>query len=183
MDALNSQAEWDEAMARVLAFFSTLRVGGVEHRIRIALRILEEARRRHELDCRLAPVEVAMDVAADSLDRWFAEALVGEPPDRRVAAGLAALEITNAAERFRNAVLSEGPSEDLKAMLANVSVRTGPDLAISSMTPRDMDYGAMETIAHETWHRFDWGPLLRAVAVWTAIFFAALYAYDRLFPQ
>ena len=68
-------------------------------------------------------------------------------------------------------------------MLSRVSVRTGPDLAISSMTPREMDYGAMETIAKGTWHRFAWTPLLRAAGLWTAIFFVALYAYDRFHPQ
>ncbi|HEY5705077.1 MAG TPA: hypothetical protein VIS96_05845 [Terrimicrobiaceae bacterium] len=182
MDAVNAQTEWDEAMARVLAFFSTLRIGGVEHRVRIALRIVEEARRRHEKDRSLAPVEAAMDVAAESLDHWFAKSLGGSP-DRRVAAGLVALEITDAGARFPNALLSGDPPEELKAMLSGVSVHTGPDLAISSMTPREMDYGAMEVIAQETWHRFDWTPLLRAAAVWTAIFFFALYTYDRFFPQ
>jgi len=182
VDAVNPQAEWDEAMARVLAFFSTLRIGGVEHRVRVALRILDEARRRHERDPSLAPVEVAMDVAADSLDRWF-ERAIGGSPDRRVAAGLVALEMTDAAARFPNALISGDPPEELKAMLAGVSVRTGPDLAISSMTPREMDYGAMEAIAQETWHRFGWAPLLRAAALWTVIFFVALYAYDRFFPQ
>jgi hypothetical protein len=48
VDAVNVQLEWDEAMARVLAFFSTLRIGGVEQRVRVALRVLEEARRRCE---------------------------------------------------------------------------------------------------------------------------------------
>jgi len=182
VDTMNSQAEWDEAMARVLAFFSTLRIGGVEHRVRIALRILEEARRRHEQERKLAPVEVAMDVAAESLDQWFAKT-IGGSPDRRVAAGLVALEITDAAARFPNALLSGDPPEELKAMLSGVSVHTGPDLEISSMTPREMDYGAMGTIAQETWHQFGWTPLLRAAAIWTSIFFVALYAYDRFFPQ
>ncbi len=49
------------------------------------------------------------------------------------------------------------------------------------MTPRPMDFGAMETIAQETWHRFAWAPILRAAVLWTAIFFAALYAYDQFF--
>jgi len=182
MDAVNIQSEWDEAMARVLAFFSAMRIGGVEHRVRVALRVLEEARRRCDQGCGLAPVEVAMDLAADSLDQWFAKA-IEESADRRVAAGVVALEMTDAAARFPNALLSGDPPGELKAMLVGVSVRTGPDLAISSMTPREMDYGAMETIAQETWHRFGWAPILRAAAIWTAIFFIALYAHDRFFPQ
>jgi hypothetical protein len=182
VDAVNVQLEWDEAMARVLAFFSTLRIGGVEQRVRVALRVLEEARRRCEEKSGLGPVETSMEVAADLLDQWFAKA-IGGSADRRVAAGVVALEVTAAAEHFPNALLSEDPPEELKAMLSGVSVQTGPDLAISSMTPREMDYGAMEAIAQETWHRFGWTPILRAAGIWTAIFFIALYAHSRFFPQ
>jgi hypothetical protein len=50
------------------------------------------------------------------------------------------------------------------------------------MTPREMDYGAMNH-AQETWHKFSWAPLVRAAGIWTAIFFVALYLHDRFFPQ
>lgn len=180
MDAVSTQSEWDEAMARVLAFFSALRIGGVEQRVRVALDVLEEARQRSDQGSELTPIEASMKVAADLLDSWFAKAIDGSS-DRRVAAGVVALEVTDAAERFPNTLFSGEPSDELKAMLASVSVRTGPDLAISSMTPREMDYGAMEAIAQETWHRFGWAPILRAAGVWAAIFFLALYAHDRFF--
>jgi hypothetical protein len=127
MDAVNSQSDWDEAMARLLAFFSTLRIGGVEHRVRVALRILEEARRRHQQERNLAPVQVAMRVAEESLDRWFANT-IGAPPGRRIAMGLVALELTDAAVRFPGSLLLGEPSEALKALLAGVSVRTGPQI-------------------------------------------------------
>jgi hypothetical protein len=51
------------------------------------------------------------------------------------------------------------------------------------MTPREMDYGAMETIAQETWHKFSWLPLARTAGIWTAIFFFARYLHDRFFLQ
>lgn len=181
MDTVNTQSEWDEALARVLAYFSASRIGGVEHRVRVALDVIDGARQRYDQGSNLAPVEVAMDVAADSLDQWFAKA-IGGSADRRVEAAVVALEMTDAAARFPNALLSADPPEELKAMLARVSVRTGPDLAISSMTPREMDYGAMETIAQETWHRFGWAPILRAAAIWAAVFFIVLYVHTRFFP-
>jgi len=185
MDTLNVQANWDEAMARLLAFFAALELGGVEHRTRLATRVLDEARRRHEQNPDLAPVETAMDVAAESLEQWFAEALGSSHlrPASRVAAGLFALRVTDAAKHWPDAVLGGPPPPELKAVLSRVSTSTGPDLAISSMTPREMDYGAMEVIAQETWHQFAWAPILQAAALWTAIFFVALYLYDTLFPQ
>lgn len=182
---MNTQPAWDEAMARLLAFFAALELGGVEHRTRLATRVLDEARRRHSQNPGLAPVETAMDVAAESLEQWFAEALESSdlPPASRVAAGLFALRVTDAATRWPDAVLAGEPPAELKAVLSRVSTSTGPDLAISSMTPRTMDYGAMEVIAQETWHQFAWAPIMQAAALWTAIFFVALYLYDAFFPQ
>ncbi len=185
MDGENTRADWDEATARLLAFFSALELGGVEHRTRLALRMVDEARGRQAQSPALTPVEVTMDVAAERLEDWFAKVLDGSPipPGKRVAAGLFAWRVTGAAARWPDAVLSGEPPAELKAALASVSMSTGPDLAVSSMTSREMDYGAMEVIAQETWHQFAWTPILGAAALWTGIFFIALYVYDNFFPQ
>ena len=185
MESVNTRDDWDEAAARLLAFFSALEIGGVEHRARLAIRILDEARRRHGIAPALAPVEAAMDVAAEFLEHWFTQALEGSaiPSGQRVAAGLFAWRLTGAAARWPDAVLGGDPPAELQAVLASVSTSTGPDLAISSMTPREMDYGAMEVIAQETWHQFAWTPILGAAALWTGIFFVALYVYDNFFPR
>ncbi len=172
---------WDEALSRLMSFLAAMPIGGVEHRTRIALRIIDEARVRHARDAGKSPVEHAMQIALDRLEDWFAEALEGVdmPANRRVAAGIVGLRITDAPRKWPDAILGSTPPTDLKATLARVSFRTGPDLAVSSMTPRDMDYGAMESIASETWRRFEWAPILTAAAIWTVLFFAALTAYDR----
>lgn len=185
MDPLATAAAWDEAMSRLLSFLAAMHIGGVEHRTRVALTIVDEARKQHALKPEKAPVEHTMNIALQSIEKWFGEALenVEMPASRRVAAGIVGLRVTDAVNRWPNAVLDGPPPADLKATLARVSFRTGPDLAVSSMTPRAMDYGAMETIAQETWHRFAWAPIVRAAAIWTAIFFAALYTYDYIYPR
>lgn len=70
---------------------------------------------------------------------------------------------------------------DLRQAFENVRAQTGPDLAFSSMTHREMDYGPLESLAQETWHRFAWAPLLKAVIFWTAIFFLALAIHDHFY--
>lgn len=182
MAAVNDP-DWDEALARLLAFFAALEFGGVEHRTRLAMQILEEARRRHEQNSALSAVRLTMDVAAESMEKWFVKALDGSSiaPKNRVAAGLFALRVTDVGSRWRNALLSGEPPAELCEALSRVSISTGPDLAISSMISRQMDYGPMGVIAQETWHKFAWAPIMRAAALWTAIFFLALYVYDRFF--
>jgi len=185
MDTVTPQSEWDEALARLLAFFAALEFGGIEHRTSLAMRLLSEARERHSENSGISPVETAMDVASESLEKWFAQVLAEShlSPANRVAVGLFAVRATNAGTVWPAALLSDLPPADLRAALSRVSTRTGPDLAITSMTSRKMDYGAMQVIAQETWHKFAWAPILRAAGIWTAIFFAVLFAYGRLFPQ
>ena len=73
------------------------------------------------------------------------------------------------------------PPEALKALLAGSPCARARSCDLN-MTPREMDYGAMNH-AQETWHKFSWAPLVRAAGIWTAIFFVALYLHDRFFPQ
>lgn len=181
MDSVETIQAWDDALARLLAFLDEFEVGGVEHRTRVALRIVDEARAGGEG----APVQRVMRLVFAELDEWFGLALenTGVPAERRIAAGTVALRAVPGSAHWNESVLLAAPTDELKAMLAQVSLRTGPELALSSMTSREMDYGAMETLAHQTWHQFAWAPLLRAAAIWTAIFFLTLYLYDRYFAK
>jgi len=181
MDAVTSQKAWDEALERLLAYLAAINAGGVEHRTRVAMHLIEKARRLHANTPDVAPVKVVMDVAATEIEQWFANTLPG--PDSSATLGIVAAWMTDAPRRWPDALLAAEPPGELREAFARVTVRTGPDLSLVSMTSREMDYGAMETIAQQTWHQFGWLPILRAAALWTGIFFLALYAYDRFFPQ
>ncbi len=179
MDAVD--ARWDEALRRLLAYLGELEVGGSEHRTRVALRLLDRARATVGTN---DPVEHTMGVAQEELMGWFSEVLAESdlPAYRKIAWGLVAWRLADGPTRWPNAMLEGAPSDELKQALAGIAMRSSPDLEVSRMVSKGMDFGAMETLAQETWHQFAWAPLLRAAALWTAIFFAALYAYDRFFP-
>lgn len=182
MDAVNHEPTWDEALARLTAYLAEMEIGGVEHRTRVALRLLDQARTSvggaH-------PLEHTMQVAQAELMAWFSEALglTELPANRKMAWGLVAWRMARGSERWPDAILGERPSDEIRQALAGIVLHASPDLEVSRMVSRDMDYGAMETLAQETWHQFAWAPLLRAAALWAAIFFAALYAYDRFFAS
>lgn len=177
MDAVTTQAAWDEAAERVLAYFRALEVGGLEHRTRETLRIIEAARGRCQADPALSPVAAAMTEANEALRRWYAAAAPGASLEHGVAASLA----VGAAQTWPDALLSHPVPPALAARLAEARVSIGPELAPSSMAAREMNFGAMETIAQETWQQFAWAPVLRAAAIWTVIFFLSLYAWDKFF--
>jgi len=179
MDPVNTP-EWDEALSRLLAFLAAMELGGVESRLRIAVRLIDRARAANPAD----PVSATMKLFHEEMEKWFAQAL-NDPAiseDRRSALGLVALRLLPAHFDGLDSFPLDTPPEELRAAIRGISLRTGPELALSSMTPRAMDFGTMENLAQETWHQFAWGPLLRAALFWTGIFFAALWAYDHFFP-
>jgi hypothetical protein len=48
---------------------------------------------------------------------------------------------------------------------------TGPDLKVSSMTPRHLDYGPMLALAKQTWHRWNTKAAIIALLFWTGVYF------------
>lgn len=180
MGAMTGEPLWDEALERLSAYLGEIQIGGIEHRARVALRLLDQARASVGA---AHPLEHTMQVAQTELMAWFSEALgdVDLPANRKMAWGLVAWQMADGPQRWPDAILQDRPSPEIRRALAGIVLRSSPDLTVSRMVSRDMDYGALETLAQETWHQFAWAPLLRAAALWTAIFFIALYAYDRFF--
>ncbi len=185
MDAINAQQAWDEALERLMLLFESMDLGGIEHRHRTAFELIGHAKARFHSDPRLSTMEVTMDVVGERLESWFTQAL-GEKAGRvknRTAAGLLAWRVTGGSQRWGDILLVGEPPAELRHVFEKVRAQTGPDLAFSSMTHREMDYGPMESIAQETWHRFAWAPLLKAVIFWTFIFFLVLAIHDHFYLQ
>ena len=107
----------------------------------------------------------------ESLTHWAG----GMLPGTTLETGLITLGAADALAHWPSVREEDRPS------LPGSPVSAAPDIDFSSMAARDMNFGAIETIAQETWQKFDWGPVLRAAALWTAIFFLSLYVYDRFF--
>lgn len=177
MDALTNQAAWDEATGRVMIYLDRLQIGGTEHRTRQTLLIMTKARLRCAAQPGLHPVEAALTETADALRRWYDQALPGAAVESGITASLAA----GAVRTWPDAVLVEPIPADLRRKLATTPIPSGPELTLSSMAAQEMDFGAMETLAQETWQKFDWAPVLRAAALWTGIFFLSLFLHDHFF--
>ena len=78
--------------------------------------------------------------------------------------------------------LAENPPADLLKAVRRESLQAGPGLEFTSLLRKEMDFGAVEVIARETWEKFSWGHVLRAFLLWVAIFFAAWAYWLHLHP-
>ena len=103
------------------------------------------------------------------MDAWFAEVLdeKDQPHDRLAIDGRVSLLLCDGPERWPYAFLDENniPPDFVQAM-RNSNLEAGPDLAVSSMVPRPIDFGRITGAAGETLERIERAPVLRTLCLW-----------------
>lgn len=174
--------QWNAAYVRVEDYLRAHRIHNRLHQSRLILRVLSAAAGRHGQDPALDPVTLAIEETDRVMDGWFA-GLLGEkglPHDRITAEGRVALLVADGISRWPYAFLDDQniPPDFAQAMKQS-SLRAGPDLAVSSMVPRDIDLGTITEAAGQTLERIEGLPILRVVLLWvvfiavlTVVFFA-----------
>ncbi|MDX2081726.1 MAG: hypothetical protein SFU53_13160 [Terrimicrobiaceae bacterium] len=165
---------WDDAFVRVEDYLRTHGVEPRERLLRLTLALIEEAREHHRSNPAVSPLETAMRLTEERVDRWF-ENLAGSVeavPRARVA--------FFASGRTGLFLCDELP-DDFVRSVRNAAIQAGPALEFQSLARREVDYGPMEDIARETWDRFSWAHVLKAFLFWLVVFVLSWGAYLRFF--
>lgn len=167
---------WNAAYVRAEDYLRAHRIHNRLHQSRLIQVLLERAARRHAENPSLDPTTLVAEETEHLMDEWFGEMLGAKdmPHDRIAIAGRVALLLSEGAEKWPYAFLDSqaAPPEFTAAMQAS-SMQAGPDMAVSSMVPRDIDLGPITEAAGETLERIEKWPLLRTLVLW-AVFLAAL---------
>ena len=170
--ATGTMEAWNEAYVRVEDYLRAHRIHNRLHQSRLILRLLERAARRHEQDPSLHPTTLAVAETELLMDAWFGEMLGerGLPHERMAIDGRVALALCDGPQRWPYAFLDERniPPEFRDAMQSGV-IRAGPDLAVSSMVPRQIDLGPIPEAAGETFETLERWPILRTLALWALL--------------
>jgi hypothetical protein len=170
--------QWNAAYVRVEDYLRAHRIHNRLHQSRLILRVLSAAAARHAQNVSHDPVTLAVEEADRAMDGWFAE-LLGEkglPHDRIAAEGRVALLVSDGTQRWPYAFLDEQniPPDFVQAMRQG-SLKAGPDLAVSSMVPREIDLGTITEAAGQTLERIERIPIVRVLLLWV-VFIAVLTA-------
>ncbi|MBW8781468.1 MAG: hypothetical protein JF599_06235 [Verrucomicrobia bacterium] len=169
---------WNAAYVRAEDYLRAHRIHNRLHQSRLIQTILESAARRHAEHPALEPTTLAAEETERLMDQWFGEILDAKdmPHDRIAIAGRVALLLCDGSQKWPYAFLDSraAPAEFVEAMRAS-SIEAGPDMAVSSMVPREIDLGPITEAAGETLERIEKWPLLRTAVLW-ALFLAALLA-------
>ena len=163
---------WDEAFLRVESY---LRAHQIESRLvlnRLAVEIVRAARVAAESPAAAGqdPVSLAMGEAERRTTEWFARVLgdAADPDDERLGTrGRIALVMADVPARWPQHFLAATPPpvELVEAMRA-AYIEAGPELELTRMVPRPLDFGPIANVADEAWNTFARWPILRAVFGW-----------------
>jgi len=169
----DDQAAWNQAHDRLQDFLNTFALGDHAQVSRLTLKLLDQARELHRQDPSHDPVFLAMTQAQKLAAEWFASNLEmqNQPPARLLSSGYVTLLLSRAFCVAPETFLTSPLPENLKESMRQTLVVTGPDLKISSMTPRHLDYGPMLDLASKTWHRWNAREIIIALLFWTVVYF------------
>jgi hypothetical protein len=161
--------QWNAAYVRVEDYLRAHRIHNRLHQSRLIQQVLERAARRHEENPILNPIALAAEETEQAMDLWFADMLdaSGQPHDRIAVDGRLALLLCDGPRRWPYAFLDRAqPAPEFSAAMRAGVIQAGPDMAVSSMSPRPIDLGPIPEAAGETMERIERWPILRTLLLW-----------------
>ena len=163
---------WNDAYDRLVLYLRTFDLADHAHVARMALSLLEQAKEAHRNDGSRDPTALTLGLAQQKITEWLAFNLPQADLSRSnlLSAGCIAILLSGAYRTAPDSFLATPVPEEMRQALRESLISTGPDLNVSSMTPRHLDYGPMLQFARQTWHRVDLKELIIAVAFWVAVF-------------
>ncbi|TAN37473.1 MAG: hypothetical protein EPN23_05640 [Verrucomicrobia bacterium] len=183
-----SASEWDEAFEKVENYLRACRVASRLHRARLTALILQRAIERRAATFQAlekpALATLAIEEARELIALWLANLLPGQATEQpfTLAEGFLALYLCDAPMRWPGAFLNpQQAPPDLADTLRSRLVKTGPELEVSSMVPRPMDFGLLPDLAGSAMDTFERLPILRTLLAWLlyAAVLIGLFWYTR----
>lgn len=168
--------EWNAAYVRVEDYLRAHRVHNRLQQSRLLQEVLARAARRHEQNPAVSQTTLAAEEIDRMMDEWFGELLEDRqlPHERIAIEGRVALSMCDGVERWPYSFLDTRniPPEFVQEMKRR-SMQAGPDLAVSSMVPREIELGTITEVAGQTFEQIEKWPILRVTLLWT-LFLAVL---------
>jgi len=168
----NEREAWNEAHDRLVNFLNTFALNDHAYVSQLALNLLHQAQDIYRLDPSRDPTIQTMELAQKHLADWLATNLdeKNTSPSHILATGYIALLLSRVYQTAPTSFLANPPPEELRHALRETLLVTGPDLNVSSMTPRHLDYGPMLQFARQTWHRWDAKEVIIALLFWAGVY-------------
>lgn len=180
----NEQKAWNEAYDRLTHFLAGFGVDDPAHIARVALSLIDEAKQLHREKPDQQPTRLTLELAQKRVADWLAASLNGphQAASEIFAHGSMALLLSRVFQTSPGSFLEMPLPEELRQALQETMLVAGPDLDISRMTPRHLDYGPMLNLAQQTWHRWNVQEVVVAIIFWAVVYFIFYFWLVAILP-
>ncbi len=161
--ATGTEAEWNEAYARLADYFRAYRLHNRIRRTQLILTTLRLASQAHTRDPKRPPTEHAIEQARLMMRNWLGTVYEDIPMTgtQIEAAGRLGFFLSGGPDRWPHFFLDKNTPADMAEAMRNAVRESGPGLQVSKMTPREMDLGLISDVAEEGLDRLGRHPLVR----------------------
>jgi len=177
-----SPAEWNEAYEKVENYLRACRINSRLHRARLIHRILQRVSEHGPVFTGEALSTVAIRETQIMMGEWFARMLqpASENEENSLVAGRVALLLCDGSDRWPYAFLTtDDLPPDLVTEMRKSMLVAGPNLEISNMVPRPIDYGWFPEIAGDTLDSLGKWPVLQALIAWGLFILILAYLFYK----
>ena len=180
--SVQEREAWNEAYDRLVNFLRAFHLSDHAYVTKTALDLFQDAQKAHRADPSRDPATHTMEQAHQHLTEWLATNLGDQDrrPSHILSSGYIALLLSQVYRTAPTSFLENPLPEELRQALRESLIVTGPDLNVSSMSPRHLDFGPMLQIARQTWHRLDAKELLIAILFWGLIYAVAYWWLSQM---
>ena len=177
-----SPDEWNEAYEKVENYLRACRINSHLHRARLIHRVLQRVAEHGPVPAGEVLSTAAIRETQVMMAEWFARMLqpAAEEGHYSLVDGRVALLLCDGADRWPYAFLTTDdlPPDLVKEMRESMLV-AGPNLEISNMVPREIDYGWFPAMAGDTLDSLGKIPFLKALAVWAVFILMLVYLFYK----
>ncbi|MEI6212064.1 MAG: hypothetical protein WCR06_10620 [bacterium] len=180
--AWGSADEWNEAYEKVENYLRAGRINSRLHRARLIHRILQRVAEQGPVANETALSAMAIRETQVMMKAWFARMMqpAAEGGHFSLVDGRVALLLCDGPDRWPYAFLTTDdlPPDFVKEMRESMLV-AGPNLEISNMVPREIDYGWFPEIAGDTLDSLNRRPFLQALVAWALFVLLLVYLFYK----
>ena len=176
-----SPEEWNEAYEKVENYLRACRINSRLHRARLIHRVLQRVSEHGPVPEAETLSTAAIRETQVMMEEWFARLLQPAEEGRySLVDGRVALLLCDGSDRWPYAFLTTDdlPPDLVKEMRESILV-AGPNLAISNMVPRAIDYGWFPEIAGDTIDSLDRLPFVKALIAWALFILLLVYLFYK----
>jgi hypothetical protein len=182
---LATEEEWNSACRRLEHYLGAHLIQDRRHHLQLTLEVLEKAKVAAPLDPSASPTEIVLRLAQERTESWFTDLAKKITTDGvpKTAQAKVAYFTSGAVSLWPRAFLSADPPAQMIDLLKEITLEVSPDLSLSSLHRKEIDYGPIKNLGKETWAKYSWKQVLQAFLLWVVIFWIGYFLITRYFYE